>query len=1449
MSLSVAASSLGVAASAIPHCTGVHLQRSDYLSFGYGGNLYLAGLRFERLFVRKFGCLSGSRGIGRSRRRSGRWKRCFQAFVLCFLDSQEVCGAAGAKQLMAERLSDSLWRSLGKRGDLDEGGGMQVPAVNVLVSNGCTSPHSGPSARALINVGKKNKIQCDFFHVSRSYGRLPGRATSNLISSICGGSKSEALEFVGSVLGRFLLFSLILISSGVAPYGRFSRPACAAPPVRQEVPEREVQDFYDAVSDEGLRQGVGRNKSGGGREWFREQIRTLKSKAMGETNSYEDAKRKYESLRNQLISTGKRMGENVPETNLSRVVQALQSKLNVHTKLHKAERRRNGAASRKAPLSMYAEKIERAFEERFKALAGLEKESRNGEMASLLKQVEEEMRMMLVEGRRLRGKALSDMETALVQLRKEKVLLVSQLEKVADKYLAAEEGLQKIDRGMQDGRGLKEELETAETEFVDLWKGLMNVEAKILQKEVEGFQIVLNEIPNLERKIDTVISKFGKEVPPSLSIESDDKSKKGQLTEEIKELFEKIWEQRTLLQAVDVQEAKLPMDKLTKNLIESVSRDDKYSQVLQNMVDKSIEEVLHILKEMEVENAAKKDIVEGFSADQVQHKSEMDVPKVSILNLSSAWRKWREEKGARLNQFLLNNVEFGHKFLAKKQEQILLARDRVVSRTWYDGENRRWEMSPEAAAYAITKDLVKCARIRHDGAMMYLTLKGDERDYHVNILYFDAVFEEYGGFDAFYAKMVILGVNPTFEVMWIPLKEWDTVHLLSLPFKICYPVVLSIWKSPVLSPIKRWYLRMLSDVAEEVMVRFGFPLLELFPNQVQLALGVKVGENDEITPILEWKIRAEMALRNLYDFRSGSTGWWISLFVRCFILGLPVVLIYRQIVRTLHTILGPAEDMNEVEWKEKKWEELKKEVGSKDKVLLDPVKHVFERMKRIKQPEVSLKDFSGLEAIKEEIKEIVIFLQNPIMFKEMGARPPRGVLITGPPGTGKTSLALAIAAEAKVPMVEIQGAELEGGAWVGQGASNVRELFNTARELAPLIIFIDDFDYFAGIRGKTRHAGSQDHESLINQLLVELDGFETQEGVILMATTSRPETVDEALRRPGRMDRTIVLPMPNWVERESILQVAAEATMDPNLVGLVNWQETLNKFTPKWLKRSRWMRNWKEGLVDWLGLRVTESDVESALERIDYFGEAKPGLDLYSPSFNWTREFKFPHAVWAAGRGLLALLLPNFDLVEQIWLDPTSWDGIGYTKFTKRMEAGYEETGTMTRSYYEKQLVLCFGSYISGCLLLPFGERNNLSRFELKEAERIATSMVLEYGWGPDDGKGVYILGFENPAMSMGEELEYKLNAKVDKLYHSACDRAREMLQKNRKVLEAFLEHLLQHDSISKKDMSKILKENGAIMEEEPFILVPHTNGRLTGLSTNGSHRVPVMSLSGGSTS
>ncbi|MFQ6634997.1 hypothetical protein Gotur_011263, partial [Gossypium turneri] len=248
----------------------------------------------------------------------------------------------------------------------------------------------------------------------------------------------------------------------------------------------------------------------------------------------------------------------------------------------------------------------------------------------------------------------------------------------------------------------------------------------------------------------------------------------------------------------------------------------------------------------------------------------------------------------------------------------------------------------------------------------------------------------------------------------------------------------------------------------------------------------------------------------------------------------------------------------------------------------------------------------------------------------------------------------------------------------------------------------------------------------------------------------------------------------------------------------------------------------------------------------------------------WTRETKFPHSVWAAGRGLIALLLPNFDVVDNLWLEPCSWEaknsvslfclhedgsgtgepqessmgawlvyiGIGCTKITKARNEGSMYGNAESRSYLEKKLVFCFGSHIAAQLLLPFGEENFLSASELKQAQEIATRMVIQYGWGPDDSPAVYYSTNAVTALSMGNNHEFEMAAKVEKVYAKfdtqihltiydlAYEKAREMLKKNRQVLEKIVEELLEFEILTGKDLDRILNENGGLREKEPFSLL-----------------------------
>lgn len=1156
------------------------------------------------------------------------------------------------------------------------------------------------------------------------------------------------------------------------------------------------------------------------------------------------------------------------------------------------------------------------LEQRLEELSTLDKDKTDANVQTEMQKLRDALEVIGAKSRTLRSKALIDMEAALAQMKREETKLLKQAEKIADSYLAIQMEIERMSKQQAetgapgDGktRKLRErrenDLRDAEKRFRDIWSKITRLEADLLVKEIEGLRLAFEEIPAIEEHSQENVDVFIQQRVKMTSAREYQGYTRESIVDRIEKDLEyagkKIWEQRFLPSAVDVEESQLPVNEEKRTLVEHIKRESQKSREMQEKLDNLIrgrfkevgEEKLLLVKTPEEE------VVKGLPPMELKWffgDKEVQVPGAANFQMAQGWKKWREEAKENLKKKLLEDVELGKEYVAQRQARILLYRDRVMTRTWYNENEKRWEMDPFAASYAVSKGIVGRARIRHDRAVMYIALKGDDREYYVDILAFDALFEQVGGFDGLYVKMVTSGIPTTIEYMSIPFKEWELRHQILVPLRFCYRVLNFFWLKWISVPVN-WYFGKLSNILEVVMVRVGFPIIEsILPYPIRTSFGMAwpedVQEDTEATWYMVYQMEAEKNVQARWNPDTPLLKQLIGFTFNCFIYGYPLILAFQYLwKRTLGIQDMPETPLQE---NQKQVRSLWKEVSSGlEDTKTDPIQSAFDRMKRIKNPPMRLKDMAGIDALKEEINEIVAFLRNPKSFQEVGARAPRGVLIAGDSGTGKTTLAYAIAAEAKVPVVEIKNLDLEGGTWVGQGAAKIRELFQTARELAPLIIFIDDFDHFARVRGQNLDSKMQDHEAIVNQLLVELDGFETKEGVVLVATTRKPEAIDGALRRPGRMDRTITLPIPNEREREMILQSAARTTMHGGLIDLVDWKKVANKtaglipaqlkfipqslessafhrkicddeelfsiygwlatidnIAPRWLKDSKLMKKLYEGLVDHLGLRLTEEDMESTVDLMEPYGQIKPGLELRNPPTIWTREFKFPHAVWAAGRGLVALLLPNFDSVDHIWLDATCWEGVGFTKITRQTTGGFEDSQIITRSYLEKKLVLCFGSYVAAQLLLPLEESNNLSTFEIEEAQELATRMVLEYGWGPDDSHVAYLTSISGKSLDIGKDHAYELEANVKKLFNAACDKAAEILQKNQKALVALLEYLLEYDAVTKQDMSRIMEENGAVKEAEPFMLISYKNYELAAeMSTNGTGRFsgsPQFSASG----
>ncbi|KAM7252406.1 hypothetical protein ACFE04_024289 [Oxalis oulophora] len=1083
----------------------------------------------------------------------------------------------------------------------------------------------------------------------------------------------------------------------------------------------------------------------------------------------------------------------------------------------------------------------------------------------------------------LQNEIMSGMYRAVKELKREKERLEKRVEQIVDEAARTNkeyEGLiVKAEKEKEKIESLEERLIKLDEEYEKLWERIGEIDDEMIRRETLAMSVGVRELCFIERECEGLVESFIREIGrkktgASLSESSVVKLSKSHLREELETARRKQLEQMILPSVVDIEDHGVFFDQGSADFAQHLKQGLQNSRKLQRNLEGRIRRRMRKFGDEKrfVATTPAEEVIKGFPEVELKWlfgKKEVVVPKAISLHLYNGWKKWREEAKADLKRKLIEDVDFGKEYVAKRQERILLDRDRVVSKTWYNEERSRWEMDPIAVPYAVSQKLVDNARIRHDWAVMYLSLKGDDKEYFVDLKEVDMLFEDFGGVDGLYMKMIGCGIPTVVQLMWIPLSELNFQQQFLLSARIFNQTFKAIWKSKLASDGKDWVFTKIKDLNDDIMMMVVFPILEfLVPYSVRLQIGMawpeEIDQSVGSTWYLKWQSEAEM------NFRSRQTDeiqWLFWFLIRSGIYGFILYHVFRFMKRKVPRLLGFGplrRDPNLQKLRRlKAYFNFKiKRIKSKKKAGVDPIRTAFDEMKRVKNPPIPLKEFASIESMREEINEVVAFLQNPGAFQEMGARAPRGVLIVGERGTGKTSLALAVAAEARVPVVKVEAQQLEAGLWVGQSASNVRELFSTARDLAPVIIFVEDFDLFAGVRGKFIHTKNQDHESFINQLLVELDGFEKQDGVVLMATTRNLKQIDEALQRPGRMDRIFHLQRPTQAEREKILHVAAKETMDEELIDYVDWRKvaektgllrpielklvpvalegsafrskfldtdelmsycgwfaTFSSVIPKWLRKTGLGKNVSKMLVNHLGLTLTKEDLQNVVDLMEPYGQITTGIELLSPPQDWTRESKFPHAVWAAGRGLMALLLPNFDVVDNLWLEPSSWEGIGCTKITKTKSEGSTYGNSESRSYLEKRLVFCFGSHVAAQLLLPFGEENFLSSSELKQAQEIATRMVIQYGWGPDDSPAIYFSGNAATALSMGDNHEFEMAAKVEKTYDLAYYKAKDMLQKNRQVLERIVEELLDFEILTGKDLERIFEKYGGIREKEPFFL------------------------------
>ncbi|HET7294812.1 MAG TPA: ATP-dependent zinc metalloprotease FtsH [Vicinamibacteria bacterium] len=455
------------------------------------------------------------------------------------------------------------------------------------------------------------------------------------------------------------------------------------------------------------------------------------------------------------------------------------------------------------------------------------------------------------------------------------------------------------------------------------------------------------------------------------------------------------------------------------------------------------------------------------------------------------------------------------------------------------------------------------------------------------------------------------------------------------------------------------------------------------------------------------------------------------------------------------------------------------------------------------QKKVTFKDVAGVDEAKEELQEIIEFLKEPQKFQKLGGRIPKGVLLMGPPGTGKTLLARAIAGEANVPFFSISGSDFVE-MFVGVGASRVRDLFEQGKKNAPCIIFIDEIDAVGRHRGAGLGGGHDEREQTLNQLLVEMDGFESNDGVILIAATNRPDVLDPALLRPGRFDRRVVVSRPDVRGREGILQVHTRKIPLSDDVDI----QVLARSTPGFSGADL------ANLVNEAALMaarkgqkfVTMHDFESSKDKVLMGAERK--------SMIITDAEKKVTAFHEGGHALLAALLPHADPLHKVTIIPRGM-ALGVTQ-----QLPTEEKHNWTREQLEDRIAVCMGGRIAE--ELTFSQISTGAANDIEQATEMARKMVCE--WGMSDTLGPLTYGKKEEAIFLGREFNrhqdyseataLKIDAEIKRIVEKEYERARVLLTEKKDVLTKVADALLEHEVLDAQQLKQIL--SGEPLETRP---------------------------------
>ena len=437
-----------------------------------------------------------------------------------------------------------------------------------------------------------------------------------------------------------------------------------------------------------------------------------------------------------------------------------------------------------------------------------------------------------------------------------------------------------------------------------------------------------------------------------------------------------------------------------------------------------------------------------------------------------------------------------------------------------------------------------------------------------------------------------------------------------------------------------------------------------------------------------------------------------------------------------------------------------------------------------RKTKITFDDIAGLDEEKEELKEIVEFLKKPKKFAEMGAKIPKGVLLYGKPGTGKTLIAKAIAGEADVPFISMSGSEFIE-MFAGLGASRVRKLFDKARKLSPCIVFIDEIDAIGSRRTSNSGAESENNQTL-NQLLVEMDGFSSEETIIVLAATNRPEMLDKALLRPGRFDRQVTIPAPDLNGREAILKIHAKDKKLADDVSLYNIAEDTAGFTgaelANILNESAIIATKKEHSA------ITNSDLDEAVKKVT--------VGLEKTSRKISDKDKKLTAYHEAGHAIVSQFLPTQTAVKEVSIIPRGMAG-GYTMYKSDEDKYYRSKTEM-----QEKLIALLGGRAAEKLILD--DISTGASNDLEVATQIARDMITVYGMSDTIGT----ISFKDSDGQMdyqmfGEGMQDAIGKEVKRLIDTAYNDAQQILKQNVETLHAIAKELIVKEKINEQEFNK----------------------------------------------